>query len=357
LTGTDPGASGVFRVCVGNAVFAPRILVNGLRDAFGGQMVNGYDFQSGFATIRLALAGDGSGGTAYFIDANGATGSLTLTPYAYADNSIMICGGGEGNPPNHTEWDVDYVRWTNEGAYDFSTTIDTSPTPPIVWQRQYEAEILPDAAGAIRGPGVSGAFDLYTEGSPPAVSVSGGILDYATADSNRRSYSVGTVNDTTAGSATFDARNSPGTTIEFRMKVLNPNDLGNSGIIVPRMPSGGHYGLRLSTTAIRDAFYSDSDSGLNLSSDFFRIRLAIPGVGGAATAYYITSDNVTGSVTLGGYPLAPNNGFEFALGSGNPPLDAQWDIDYVRWTHAGAFSFATDIEPMPETAGTVVVIR
>jgi len=118
LVGAGPGTAGGLRITTGRHGYFIRIRTDGLESISRNHDALGFDFHSGFVTIRYVVPGGGNPGQAQFVDARGRAGQAVLEPNPVeADNSLGFGGGGNGDPPNHLEWEIETIRWTHAGAF------------------------------------------------------------------------------------------------------------------------------------------------------------------------------------------------------------------------------------------------
>ena len=231
-------------------------------------------------------------------------------------------------------------------------------TPPAVggeekvqWQAAYEADVLPTEPGAVKGPdGLSGSFTEVTQGTPPTVEISPpGVLKYRDEDANRRRYLIGTP-DSAAGNKLWNAAAGPGTTVEARLKVTVGAGPGSAAGL--RVATGKHvYGARFRTEGIENLGFPGSTNalGFDFAGDFITVRYLIPTNGGVGVVQFVDAAGKTGSAVLGPLEIEAENSFAFTSGgNGDPPHHTEWQIDSIRWTHAGMFS----LPDMPPPAGS-----
>ncbi len=213
---------------------------------------------------------------------------------------------------------------------------------PITWQRVYRADVLPDAKGAITGPdGFQGAFRQQTKGKPPSIRISEAkTLLYRDEDSNRRRYLVGTPGSSD-GTAAWNAVGRPGTTIEMRLKVLVGAGPGTAGGL--QIATGNSlYFARIRTDGIESLNRDHDALGFDFHSQVVTIRCVLPSDDKPGLVQFVDAKGRTGQTQLHRYNVAADNSFGFSGGgNGDPPNHLEWEIETIRWTHAGAFAWDT----------------
>ncbi|MFP6766681.1 MAG: hypothetical protein VB859_00835, partial [Planctomycetaceae bacterium] len=230
------------------------------------------------------------------------------------------------------------------------------PAPSVTWQRIYRGDVLPEAKDAIRGTDkFRGSFQLVTNGqAPPArISVAKTLL-YRDEDTNRRRYFVGTPGSD-KGTAAWNAAAGPGTTVEIRLKVLVGAGPGTAGGL--QIATGGSsYFTRIRTDGIESLSRNHDALGLDFRSDFVTLRYVVPRGNGPAIVQFVDARGRTGEARLHRYEVKANNSF-FLSGGGNgdPPNHLEWEIETVRWTHAGAFAW--DAKLVAQQARRTIVAR
>jgi len=91
------------------------------------------DLAGDFATVRVAIDANANEGTAYFKDHTGAEAEIfvEIGPRATPRNSSFFAGPRCADDPGCIiDLEIDYIRWTNEGIFDFTQQIDSFVSPP-----------------------------------------------------------------------------------------------------------------------------------------------------------------------------------------------------------------------------------
>jgi hypothetical protein len=263
-----------------------------------------------FHTLRLTM--DGAILTAY-MDGNPVatgTGGYTLVDLPTANGWNL----GDGTGGADADWDIDYIRWTDAGA--FAPPLSTNTGSSTTWEGHYEADDFPDVESGIN-------FD--TGGG----TVSGGLLNLDTLGTDGYLLWGGAANSLSPTLSFTD-----GASMEIRFRVnsydvdggamlFRVSDTAGSMIYGEFSPEGG-------------GFYTVTDgliapvSGM-VGGSFHTLRLTMSG---SILNAYLDDNPVevgTGTIALTG----DNNVILFGDGTG--ANDADWDIDYIRWTNDGAF--------------------
>ena len=212
--------------------------------------------------------------------------------------------------------------------------------PSVAWQRVYRGDVLPEAKGAIQGSGkFRGSFQVVTRGRTPVARITvAKTLLYRDEDANRRRYFVGTP-DSDRGTAAWNAATGPGTTVEMRLKVrvgAGPGTAGGVNIATGQ----SSYFARIRTDGIECVNRSHDALGFDFHSDFVTLRYVIPRGNRPALIQFVDARGRTGEARLHRYVATANNSFGLAGGgNGDPPNHLEWEIETIRWTHAGAFAW------------------
>ena len=212
--------------------------------------------------------------------------------------------------------------------------------PAIAWQRIYRGDVLPEAKDAIQGPdGYHDSFQVITRGQAPAARITvAKTLLYRDEEMNRRRYSVGTT-DSDQGTTAWNAATGPGTTVEIRLKVLVGAGPGTAGGV--HISTGqSSYFVRIRTDGI-ECLNRDHDAlGFDFHSDFVTLRYVVPRGNRPAIVQFVDARGRTGESKLHRFAVKASNSFRLSNGgNGDPPNHLEWEIETVRWTHAGAFAW------------------
>ena len=117
LVGAGPGTAGGIHIANGRASYFARIRTDGIEGLNRNFDALGFDFHSDFVTLRYVVPREKQPAVVQFVDARGRTGQTRIQPFDIkVGNSFLISGGGNGDPPNHLEWEIESIRWTNAGA-------------------------------------------------------------------------------------------------------------------------------------------------------------------------------------------------------------------------------------------------
>ena len=117
LVGAGPGTAGGIHIANGQASYFARIRTDGIEGLNRNFDALGFDFHSDFVTLRYVVPREKQPAVVQFVDARGRTGQTRIQPFDIkVGNSFLISGGGNGDPPNHLEWEIESIRWTNAGA-------------------------------------------------------------------------------------------------------------------------------------------------------------------------------------------------------------------------------------------------
>ena len=239
----------------------------------------------------------------------------------------------------------------------FSSAVSgQAPASSVAWQRVYRGDVLPEAGDAIGGPGdFRGSFQVVTSGqTPPARITVAKTLLYRDEDTNRRRYFVGTPNSN-KGTAEWNAAAGPGTTVEIRLKVLVGAGPGTAGGV--QIATGeSSYFVRIRTDGIECVSRQYDALGLDFHSDFVTLRYVVPRGNQPAIIQFVDARGRTGEARLHRHDTKANNSFSLAGGgNGDPPNHLEWEIETVRWTHAGAFAW--DARLVAQQARRTIVAR
>ena len=223
----------------------------------------------------------------------------------------------------------------------FSSAVSgQAPASSVAWQRVYRGDVLPEAGDAIGGPGdFRGSFQVVTSGqTPPARITVAKTLLYRDEDTNRRRYFVGTPNSN-KGTAEWNAAAGPGTTVEIRLKVLVGAGPGTAGGVLIATGESSYF-VRIRTDGIECVSRKYDALGLDFHSDFVTLRYVVPRGNQPAIIQFVDARGRTGETRLHRHDTKANNSFSLAGGgNGDPPNHLEWEIETVRWTHAGAFAW------------------
>ena len=117
LVGAGPGTAGGIHIANGQASYFARIRTDGIEGLNRNFDALGFDFHSDFVTLRYVVPREKQPAVVQFVDARGRTGQTRIQSFDIkVGNSFLISGGGNGDPPNHLEWEIESIRWTNAGA-------------------------------------------------------------------------------------------------------------------------------------------------------------------------------------------------------------------------------------------------
>ena len=118
LVGAGPGTAGGVQIANGQASYFARIRTDGIEGLNRENDALGFDFHSDFVTLRYVVPRGKRPAVVQFVDARGRTGETRIHRYDIkTGNTFLISGGGNGDPPNHLEWEIETIRWTNAGAF------------------------------------------------------------------------------------------------------------------------------------------------------------------------------------------------------------------------------------------------
>jgi len=272
---------------------------------------------TGFHTLRLTM--DGAVLTAYLDDNQipVGTGGYTLVDLPTANGWNL--GDGGGTPD--ANWDIDHIRWTDQGAF-------VPPIPPLppatadstTWEGHYEADDFPDVESGI-------TYDGGDTGT-----VSGGLLNLTTTAADYLLWGV--VANSLTPTLSFGDPNAPGSSMEFRFRVNSVD--GDGGAMLFRVSDIFGNMVFGEISPGDGSFYTSANGGLGpipggvVGSGFHTVRMTMSGT---VINVYVDDNPVsgTGSITLTG----DNNVILFGDGAG--AAGADWDIDFIRWTDQGTF--------------------
>jgi len=213
---------------------------------------------------------------------------------------------GDYTAVNDSNWDIDYIRWTNSAGYEPPTITADSAT----WENKYEADTTPDASG------------WTVSGTSPSVSY--GIARLDTYDDNTVGYWA---HNTGSGIDFFT-----GSTLEIRAKVTQCQGGATTSIYI-----GDTVG-RLIFMEVKDTVFNFSGLGyysFDTTDDFHTYRISMS-LGADNIKLYI--DGNPTPVYTRTYGSATATIGNFSIGDLTGTNDADWEIDYIRWTDAGAFT-------------------
>ncbi|MFI4910291.1 MAG: hypothetical protein ACIAQZ_01345 [Sedimentisphaeraceae bacterium JB056] len=216
---------------------------------------------------------------------------------------------GDATGGNDSNWELDYVRWTNSGAIAPEITGITADS--TTWEYSYEADAMPDTDGWF----AAGAAGTYT-------SVDNGIADF-----NSLSYDTSFNWESSLGSGVDF---SEGASLEFKAKL---NHAEGSVTAVFCMFDKNDVGLYM---GLEDNVFNFSSAGthaMDTTDDFHVYRITM----GATTAkLYVDGAKVPNrEVTYPAGLTGLNRADRFFFGDITGTNDSAWQLDYVRWTAQG----------------------
>ena len=309
------------------------------------------------ATIGASLlgvaAGDGSkaviGITETQVFANGVWYAMVTTDdfhdyrvtmessgyHLYIDGRHVLAGSLQSGAANFiefgdetgaadAEYQTDYIRWTDAGAFTPPVTSDSD-----TWEHRYECDGYPDSYG-------------WTLGVPSAnsyASFAGGILTIDSYDHNQSpwyKFPNPTLN-LTSGSP-------PGVSLEWRVKmILSETEASAAACLCGITADDGAGGTKRSVLGLVETkLLAPASYDMDTTDGFHVYRLALD-----ASGYRLYLDG-NPQAALSGTPGAGGAVF-IEFGDETGANDAEYQTDYIRWTDGGAFTFPTQ--------GTVIVIQ
>ncbi|MFI4910296.1 MAG: hypothetical protein ACIAQZ_01370 [Sedimentisphaeraceae bacterium JB056] len=213
---------------------------------------------------------------------------------------------GDYTTPNDSDWDIDYIRWTNTDSYEPAAITADSAT----WENSYEADDTPDNCGWTTG------------GTAPTVSNGLAAID--------------TYDNDTVGYWTYDTGScldfSTGATLEIRAKVNECQGGATTSLYVTDTTG------RLIFMELQETVFNFSGLGtyaFDTTDAFHTYRISM-GLGTDNIKLYIDG-NETAAYTRT-YGTATAAAGTFRIGDLTGVNDADWEIDYIRWTDTCAMA-------------------
>ena len=330
-TGTPPGATFEWRakmiVAENNASIAPSLL--GVAAADGSKVVIGItetqvfangawyamDTTDDFHVYRVTME---SSGYHLYID------GLHVLAGALDSGSANYIEFGDETGADDAEYQTDYIRWTDEGAF----------APPVTfasdtWEHRYECDGYPDSFGWTLGVGSANSY----------ASFGGGILTIDSIDFNQSPwyrFENPTLN-LTSGSP-------PGVSLEWRVKMIESESAASAAACLCGITADDGAGStkRGVIGLVEAQLLAPAAYAMDTTDKFHVYRLTMD-----ASGYKLYLDGEAATVLSGAAGAGGNIFIEF--GDETAGDDAEYENDYVRWTDGGAFAFPPK--------GTMIIIQ